>query len=146
MKTDILTIFVPNPAPTDGVLNTEFNTHVAFVSTTGKVVLVFWSNICIWMEWLRVHLDKIGHTNNPMLWKVTKRGEGENAALVLPGKRTCPSELFGRGILGIETEASRRCSIIGLGSSSSSYSKACLLFRSGEDKPSSGGGGEMGEE
>jgi hypothetical protein len=60
--------------------------------------------------------------------------------------RTCPSELFGSGILGIETEASKRCSMSGLGSSSSSYSKASLRFRSGEVSPSSGGGAEKGEE
>jgi hypothetical protein len=34
----------------------------------------------------------------------------------------------------------------GFGSSSSSYSKACLLFRSGEERPSSGGRAEAGEE
>ena len=34
----------------------------------------------------------------------------------------------------------------GLGSSSSSYSNACLRFRSGEERPSSGGGAEEGEE
>jgi hypothetical protein len=33
-----------------------------------------------------------------------------------------------------------------LGSSSSSYSNACLRFRSGEERPSSGGGAEEGEE
>jgi hypothetical protein len=60
--------------------------------------------------------------------------------------RTCPSELFGSGILGIETDASRRCSMSGLGSSSSSYSNACLRFRSGEERVSSGGGAEEGEE
>jgi hypothetical protein len=65
---------------------------------------------------------------------------------VSPEIRTCPSELFGSGILGIETEASRRCSISGLGSSSSSYSKASLRFLSGERSPSSGGGAEEGEE
>lgn len=59
--------------------------------------------------------------------------------------RTCPSELFGSGILGIETEASKRCSMRGFGSSSSSYSKASLRFRSGELRPSSGGGAEEGE-
>lgn len=69
-RTDILTVLVFDPAPTDGVLDTELNAHVALMSTTSKVVLVFWSNICIWMERFRVHFDKIGHTNNPMLWKV----------------------------------------------------------------------------
>lgn len=34
----------------------------------------------------------------------------------------------------------------GLGSSSSSYSKASLRFRSGEERPSSGGGAEKGDE
>jgi hypothetical protein len=142
--TNVLTVFALYPAPPHSVLYAKLDAHVTFMSTAGEILLVFRSNVGARVERFGVHFDKIGHANNPMLWEKKRIKMRKPACTV--GTRTCLSELLGRGILGIETEASRRCSMSGLGSSSSSYSKACLRFRSGEERPSSGGGAETGEE
>lgn len=49
---------------------------------------------------------------------------------------TLPSELFGVGMLGIAALASRTCSTMSSGSSSSGYSMASRCLRSGDVMPS----------
>jgi hypothetical protein len=66
--TDVLAILVLVPTPPHCVLYTEFDAHIAFMVSTQKVLFVFWSNVSVGMERFGVHFDKIGHTNNPMLW------------------------------------------------------------------------------
>jgi hypothetical protein len=65
--TDVLVVPVLCPTPPNRVLYTEFNTHVAFMSATQEVLLMFRANVSVRMKRFGVHFDKVGHTDNPVL-------------------------------------------------------------------------------
>ncbi len=114
------------------------------------LVLLFWADVGLWMEWLGVEFNEVWHADNPVLNVVVsepmraveeKKGGGK--------KLTLASELRGTGMFGIATSASSLCSTTesGCGSSSSAYSNGSLCLRSGEERRSScSGGSEAAEE
>lgn len=98
------------------------------------------AKICIGMEWFRVHLDKVRHTNHPVL----EKGMSDAPLATRPGL-TFPSELFGTGRFGKETSASFTTSPVSGGISSSSYSSACRRSLSGDGSLSDSGAEAVGD-
>jgi hypothetical protein len=139
---DAVCIFVPPPP--HRVFNAEFDCH-AFL-TNGRLLLqvlvfLFRSHVCLRMERLRIHFNKVWHTDNPMLqWSVEHKGRA-----MCKNGLTSPSELLGKGMFGTLIPASSICSNTGAGASSSSYSIACLCIRSGEESRSFTPAGELGD-
>ena len=63
-------MFVLCPSPADGVFDPKFNGHVLLtrrLSGMNEVVFLFWSHICVWVERFRVHSNKVGYTDDPVL-------------------------------------------------------------------------------
>ena len=65
----ILTALVFCPTPTQGIFNSQFDCHAFLSNIVALQVLIFLfrTNICIRMEWLRVHTDEIRKSDDPGL-------------------------------------------------------------------------------
>ena len=74
--THVLAMFILDPAPTYSVFDAKLDPHIAVVcrSTVPEVfVLLLWADVCIRVERLGIHLNKVGCANDPMLDGFSKR-------------------------------------------------------------------------
>ena len=74
--THVLAMFILDPAPTYSVFDAKLDPHIAVMcrSPVAEVfVFLFWANVCIRVERLGIHLDKVGRANDPMLSRFNER-------------------------------------------------------------------------